>query len=215
LEDRRRAISLNASLPHELDVLAREQGFRVIQIATDCVYSGSRGGYLESSPHDESDVYGQTKSLGEVPSPQFLHMRASIIGRELRTHRSLVDWALGQPVGARVSGFVDHFWNGVTTVAFARVALGLILNDSWQPGTLHLVPADSVSKHELLELIFRAFGRDDIILEETRTARPINRTLMTTLPEKSESLWRAAGYVTPPTIEGMIAELAETQGDRW
>jgi dTDP-4-dehydrorhamnose reductase len=214
LDSRQRAIGLNALLPHHLDAAARAQGFRVIQIATDCVYSGSRGMYTESDPHDASDVYGQTKSLGEVPSPQFIHLRASIVGRELRTHRSLIDWALGQPNGARATGFSNHIWNGVSTVAFAKVALGMIAEGIWTPGTFHLTPADVVSKAELLRLVFCEFGRDDVRLEVAPTDQGVDRSLRSADERWNERLWAAGGYSAPPTVGELVAELGRVQGSR-
>jgi len=209
VSSRQSAISLNAVLPHDLDTLARERGFRVIQIATDCVYSGRRGAYSESDPYDADDVYGQTKALGEVPSPQIMHIRASIIGRELRTHRSLIDWALLQPQDAEINGFSDHLWNGVTTDAFARIAIGLTeTNRYWRQGTQHLVPADALSKLELLRHVLDAFGRDDIRLSATTTARPVNRTLVTEDAATNRQLWLAGGYEAPPTVGEMIYEIA-------
>src|SRR5439155_15953271 len=60
-----RAIEVNARLPHLIGHRVRRSGARVLQIATDCVYSGRQGGYVESDAHDALDVYGKTKSLGE------------------------------------------------------------------------------------------------------------------------------------------------------
>ncbi|MDQ0613795.1 dTDP-4-dehydrorhamnose reductase [Microbacterium sp. W4I4] len=213
LYSRERAIALNANLPHQLDRASRERGFRIIQIATDCVYDGRLGSYVEESSHNEGDVYGQTKSLGEVPSPQIMHIRASIIGRELREHRSLVDWAVLQPKEAVIRGYTDHFWNGVTTTAFARVALGVVRNGIWRPGLAHLVPADSVSKYELLGLILRTFGRDDIEVVPTETGSPVNRTLASSDPARNEALWAAGGYTVLPTIADMVKDLERVQGE--
>jgi len=211
-DSRLQAIALNATLPHSLDRLASRGGFRVIQIATDCVFSGLTGAYSELDPHDAFDVYGKTKSLGEVPSQNFLHLRASIIGRELRTHRSLVDWALLQDRGARVTGYTDHRWNGVTTVAFARIALGLIEQGNWRPGTAHLVPSDVLSKYELLQSVYRSFRRDDIELIPTATGDPVDRSLVTTNPQMNREFWRDGGYSVIPTIEQLIEELTIEQG---
>ena len=116
-----RALRVNALFPHRLARAAERTGCRVLQIATDCVYSGARGDYRESDAHDALDVYGKTKSLGEVHSPMVHHLRCSIIGPELQHHMSLLDWFLGQPEGASLQGFVNHRWNGVTTLHFARL----------------------------------------------------------------------------------------------
>jgi len=41
-------------------------GARLIQISSDGVFSGMRGGYTEDDPPDAADVYGLSKLLGEV-----------------------------------------------------------------------------------------------------------------------------------------------------
>ena len=44
---------------------------KVIQIATDCVFDGLKGNYTEDDKHNAIDVYGKTKSLGEVSADNF------------------------------------------------------------------------------------------------------------------------------------------------
>src|SRR5262245_47600681 len=111
-----RAIRVNALFPHLLGRAAAQAGARVLQIATDCVFSGTTGGYTERSEHDALDVYGKTKSLGEAHLSGMHQLRCSIVGPEGRGHVSLLDWFLGQPRGAEVKGFTNHRWNGVTTL---------------------------------------------------------------------------------------------------
>src|SRR5690606_2383031 len=60
------AIYINAYLPHELASLAQEVKAGVIHVSTDCVFSGNKGGYLESDFRDADDVYGRSKALGEL-----------------------------------------------------------------------------------------------------------------------------------------------------
>lgn len=52
----------------------------LIQIATDCVYSGKKGDYLESDLHDPTDVYGKTKSLGEFSSDHISWCAVQLLG---------------------------------------------------------------------------------------------------------------------------------------
>ena len=92
-----RAIQVNAMFPHQLAHAARRTRTQVIQIATDCVFSGQTGQYTEADHHDATDVYGKTKSLGEVVRPGFYNLRCSIIGPEKKGHQSLLDWFLRQP----------------------------------------------------------------------------------------------------------------------
>src|SRR6188768_1202155 len=115
------AIEVNALFPHRLAAEAKRVGARVIQIATDCVYSGAKGDYIETDAHDALDVYGKSKSLGEVFDGSLLNIRCSIIGPELKSKSSLLEWCLSNRDGATLSGFAHHRWNGVTTLQFAQL----------------------------------------------------------------------------------------------
>jgi len=188
--------------------IAACSGARVIQIATDCVYSGAKGRYAEKDAHDPTDVYGKTKSLGEVRTPEFLHLRCSIIGPEPRSHRSLLGWFLSQKPGAAVPGYLNHRWNGLTTLHFAALCRGVIRANPPLSGLRHVVPADDVTKRDLLELFRSSFHRPDIVVVPREAAAVIDRTLVTEDAEANAALWRAAGYASPPTVAGMVEELA-------
>ncbi|MFE6963791.1 sugar nucleotide-binding protein [Agromyces sp. NPDC057679] len=206
--DRLNAVRINSLFPYELSAAATAQGFHVIQIATDCVYSGARGGYDEAALHDATDVYGHSKSLGEVPSPNFLNLRASIIGPEVRTATSLLEWTLAQPAGASIKGFTDHVWNGVTTETFARIVAGLVTSGERPSGTRHLVPADVVTKDELVRMILAAFGRTDVTVDAHETGHRVDRTLSTSYPDANDAFWAAGGFSERPTIADMVNRLA-------
>lgn len=189
------AIKVNALFPHTLPP-------KTIQIATDCVYSGIKGKYVESDPHDATDVYGQTKSLGEAP--HIKNLRCSIIGPEVKSHTSLLDWFLNQK---EANGFTNHLWNGVTTYHFAKIVQGVIREGIELPQLQHIVPADKVTKAELLRIIAKAYGKK-IKVTDVEAPEAIDRTLDTHNKAKNRTLWKAAGYDKPPTIEQMINELA-------
>ena len=206
---RSEAIRVNSLLPHELAQIALQTGARMINVTTDCVFSGRAGGYVETSQHDPADFYGQTKSLGEPRgSGQVTNLRCSIVGPEARGKLSLLEWFLAQPEGSVIKGYADHAWNGVTTLALSKVIEGLILYSG--EGALtelhHLIPADDVSKLSLLELFRDAFGRKIGI--EYVAAGKVDRTLGTSQPEVNNRLWALAGYEKPPRMESMVAELA-------
>jgi len=97
-KDRWGTILANAEFPYRLN----ETGVNVIQIATDCVYDGDRGRYAEDDPHNATDVYGKTKSLGEVPSGNFFNIRCSIIGPATNSKVSLFEWFMDQPKKASI-----------------------------------------------------------------------------------------------------------------
>jgi dTDP-4-dehydrorhamnose reductase len=203
-----RAVTVNALFPHVLARAAEQTGCQVLQIATDCVFSGTRGRYTEIDSHDALDVYGKTKSLGEVYSPNVYHLRCSIIGPEPKGHVSLMDWFLKQPRNSGVSGYTNHQWNGVTTLHFAKVCQGVIKNNMKLPHVQHLVPTGTISKAQLLECFRREYGRQDIAITPTEAKVVIDRTLATTNEFLNRELWSVAGYAKPPSVPEMVAELA-------
>ena len=197
-------ISLNANFPRMLARLPQ----RVLQIATDCVYSGSDGGYSEISVKDPNTVYGASKASGEVRAANFMHIRTSIIGPELTSKQSLFEWVRNQPESATVMGFANHRWNGVTTEAFAKVARGIIDKELFAPTTQHLVPADSVSKAELVRLIAERTSRTDLNIVPQIQPVAVDRTLKTMNKDRNLALWQAGGYARPPRIVEMIGEMS-------
>ena len=203
------AINVNSIFPAQLSHAASKIGARVIQIATDCVYSGSKGAYLESDFQDATDVYGKTKSLGEVPAENMMHIRASIIGPELGRSTSLLEWFKNQPMNSQINGFTDHLWNGVTTHAFGKLCNGIINQNLFQGGKFHVTPKDVVTKAHLLNLFSKVYKRSDIMISDTVSAYKINRTLSTENITQSNNLWQSAGYSSIPTIEELVYEQSE------
>jgi dTDP-4-dehydrorhamnose reductase len=181
----RRAIAINADFPHKLAAAAKTEGARVIQIATDCVFSGAKGQYLESDPHDALDVYGKTKSLGEVFDGSLLNVRCSIIGPEKQNHVSLLDWFLGNPDGAELKGFTHHLWNGVTTLQYAKLCERVIETNGLYEKLLaispihHFLPNSRVNKYELLKMIGEAFCRKIDVQAVGDVGPPVDRTIGT------------------------------------
>ena len=204
-----RAVLVNAYFPHLLARAAEQNKFRVLQIATDCVYSGAKGRYVEKDNHDPLDVYGKTKSLGEAYSPRVNHLRCSIIGPEPKGHVSLLDWFLGQPRNGGVSGYTNHQWNGVTTLHFAKLCHGIMKEQLDLPHVQHVVPSGAISKAELLGCFARDYKREDIIVTPTEAKTVIDRTLSTSDEELNRKLWAAAGYPQPPSVLQMVEEMAK------
>jgi dTDP-4-dehydrorhamnose reductase len=198
---------LNVDFPAELARVASDSGVKVIQVATDCVYSGLVGDYAESAPHDALDVYGKTKSLGEVPSESVMHLRCSLIGPEIGRSSLFFEWVRQQPQGAAISGYIDHLWNGLSSKAFGKIILGIVSNRLFRSGVQHLVPADRVSKDQLVRLELEALGRHDVRVTSTTSQKSVDRTLSTENPEFNKALFAAAGYSALPTISQMVDEI--------
>jgi len=203
-----RAIHVNSVFPYRLRAAAAKTGSRVVQIATDCVYSGQKGKYAEKDTHDALDVYGKSKSLGEARAPHFHHLRVSIIGPEPKAHVSLLDWFLRQKPNAEVNGFTNHSWNGVTTLHYAKLCHGIVAKNLELPHLQHVIPRGTITKCDLLSAFARSFQREDITIHPMVASTVIDRTLATSDSNLNVRLWAAAGYTQPPTIPEMVAELA-------
>jgi len=179
-----RAIAVNAMFPHRLAEHAKKAGAKTIQIATDCVYSGQKGSYLESDTHDALDVYGKSKSLGEVFNKSLLNIRCSIIGPEIKNKVSLLEWFLAQPEGSELNGFAHHRWNGVTTLQFAQICEKIIERGAYErlleiSPVHHFVPNSTVDKYELLGMMGEVFGRKHPVKRVTDIGPPVDRTIGT------------------------------------
>jgi dTDP-4-dehydrorhamnose reductase len=200
-----RAISVNSLFPHKLAQAAN--GAKVIQIATDCVYDGQKGSYVEADAHNSIDVYGKTKSLGEVNADTFINLRCSIIGKEIKNKTSFLEWFLNQSKNAKINGYKNHFWNGVTTTIFAKICVGIMRNNLQISGLQHIVPADVMNKADMLREFKKIFHRNDIVIDDVCTDVSIDRTLSTNNPELNKNIWNVAGYKRIPTINEMIGEM--------
>jgi len=149
-------LMINSILPHRLAALATKYGSRLIVISTDCVFSGKSGMYAEDDPADSLDLYGRSKNLGEVAGENCLTIRTSIIGRELFSHHSLVEWFLRNG-GGTVRGFRKAIFSGFPTLVFADI-ISLILTDHPELNGIWHISSDSIDKFTLLQLLNRAFG---------------------------------------------------------
>lgn len=98
--DYSKMIYLNSLLPHKIAEFCEEKNIRFITIGTDCVFSGNlpeNESYTEDSLSDCADLYGKSKFLGEViDKKNTLTLRTSIIGHELKSDFSLLNWFLLQ-----------------------------------------------------------------------------------------------------------------------
>jgi dTDP-4-dehydrorhamnose reductase len=202
------AVNANTLLPLQISALSEKYGFNVIQIGTDCVYSGKQGSYLETDPHDPVDLYGKSKSLGEIPYPKLALIRCSIIGFELNSNYSLLNWVLSQKENASVSGYTDQIWNGVTVHHFAKLVAGVVQSDEFDKlvGVHHFLPSNTLSKFELIKNIASSFKRPDLRIQPTKSGINADMTLATNSVETNDLMWKLAGYTTAPSIEEMVLE---------
>ena len=144
--------NINTDLPIWLDEnidLGLSQ-CKIIHPGTDCEF--------------DNDEYGKSKRLASEyiinKGKASKVIRTSIIGPELKTKVSLLDWFLNSR--NCVDGYTQTMWNGITTLQWAKICNDLILNwDSYQ--TLTVPYTKCISKYELLLNIKDVYNKNIII----------------------------------------------------
>lgn len=190
------AIPINSLLPHRLARLCDIAGARLIHVSTDCVFSGSKGNYLESDASDAKDLYGRSKFMGEVDYPHCITLRTSIIGHELNSAKSLVGWFLAQQ--GSVKGYTKAIFSGLPTIELAHVIRDVVLPQPALRGLYH-VAAEPINKFDLLTLVAESYRKEIEIVADEQLV--IDRSL------NAQRFRAATGYVAPAWPE-LIQKMA-------
>jgi dTDP-4-dehydrorhamnose reductase len=191
------SIKTNSLLPHQLSEMCQETGARFIHFSTDCVFDGVKGAYTEDDASNATDLYGRSKFLGETATDSSLTLRSSIIGRELASYDSLLEWFLAQNHG-QVKGFEKALYAGITTNQMARLVGDLIERHPKLSG-IYQVSGPWISKYDLLMTVRDKFNLEIEIEPDNEVV--IDRTLV---GDKFE----AATGIKQPSWTQMIEELA-------
>jgi dTDP-4-dehydrorhamnose reductase len=197
------SLEVNSLLPHRLAALAKTMRARMVHFSTDCVFRGDAGPYAQDFPSDATDVYGRTKFLGEVGGPGAVTIRSSIIGLELKTKASLVEWFLAQTGTLR--GFTECLYTGITTQAMARL-VGRLLTDWREVDGVWQVASEPIDKDTLLRKFSQLLGRDDVEIVADDSVK-VDRRL------EGHAFVERTGYQVP-SWDAMLAELAAQVRER-
>ena len=192
-----KTLTVNSIFPHQLAEFAAAIGAKVMTISTDCVFRGDKGNYKEEDISDATDVYGKSKNLGELYGENCLTLRTSIIGREIGTAHSLVEWFLSNR-GGQVKGFTNAIYSGFPTVVLMEIISSLITDHPHLHGLYH-VASRPINKYELIKLINEKF--DAGIKIEPFADFYMDRSL------NSEKFEDTTGFVSP-AWETMIEQMA-------
>ena len=188
---RRRLFAVNAVFPRKLGALARQLGVRVVQFSSDGVFSGTRGGYLETDPPDAEDDYGLSKLLGEPDEVEALVIRTSLLGRGIVPNDSLVDWFLARREPVR--GYRRSIFSGLPVDEIARIFAGHVLPRLDALHGVYHVSAQPISKLDLLQLLKAEWGL--AVAVEPVDGPALDRSL------DSARFRRATGYEPAPWPE--------------
>lgn len=187
---------INSLLPHRLAKLCALVGSRLIHISTDCVFSGKKGNYSESDLPDAEDLYGKSKFIGELCDlPYAITIRTSMIGHELQSNYSLVNWFLAQT--GQVNGYTKAIFSGLPTIEITRVIKDYIIPNHELVGLYH-VATKPINKYDLLNLIAERYQKKISIIPDSQVA--IDRSL------NADRFNKATGFVAPewPVLIGRM-----------
>lgn len=181
------AVPLNTMLPYRLADLCKASSARLIHISTDCIFSGSRGSYLEGDLSDAVDIYGKSKFLGEVINDSHaITLRTSTIGHELQSSYGLLEWFLAQEVTC--TGFNKAIFSGLPNTVFAEIIRDYVIPRPELHGLYH-VGAAPIGKYDLLKLIAAQYNKNISIVSDNKFA--IDRSL------NVDQFSRVTGYHAP------------------
>lgn len=195
--DHEAAVYLNSYFPQFLAKTTEASDTQVIHISTDCVFSGSRGGYAESDFPDGELFYDRSKALGELNNEKDVTFRMSIIGPDINKDGiGLINWFMQQK--GSVKGYKNAMWTGQTTLQLAKT----IENAAIQRvhGLYNMVPEESINKYDMLVLFNRYLRKTQIEIEPEENFR-IDKSLKRTNYELFS--YKIPGY------EWQIKELGE------
>lgn len=164
---------INSVIPQLLSKYYRE---KLIQITTDCVFDGQKNfPYDEKAAMSAFDAYGMSKWLGEPCNS--LVLRTSIIGNEIATFSSLLEWFKKQN-GKTINGYNYCYWNGITSQQFGKVCDQIISHRKSFPrqGTYHIF-STTLSKYEILTQFKKKYKLNIKITKDTKIK--CNRALST------------------------------------
>lgn len=194
--NKHRAVLLNSFLPHFLSYILKDSRTRVIQMSTDCVFSGKNGNYNEGSLRDGETFYDRSKALGELENNKDLTFRNSIIGPDINKNGiGLFNWFMKQ--NGTINGYTKAIWTGVTTLTLAK-AIEKAVEDN-VIGLYHLVNNEKVSKYELLKLFNKYFRNNELVINKCDDF----------IVDKSLINNRKDFNFTVPSYEDMVKEMKE------
>ena len=187
----------NGYSAHWLARTVTDRGCRLIQLSTDCVFSGESGCYRETDIPDAREAYGVSKLAGESSLDGVLTLRKSAVGLEIRAGKSLLEWLLSHRNG-HIRTFEKVMFSGVTTATLADLTLQIIAERPTLGGLFH-VAAPSISKGVLLRRMICEWKLRTTVIQDWDTSH--DRTL------NADAFFDRTGFARP-SWDAMFEQLA-------
>ena len=196
--------STDYSVNYELPLFLLDNRKKFLHPDTDCVFSGNippGDSYEKDAMMDAEGSYANSKiRLVEEAKRRDVNnlriIRTSIVGYD-KGNKSLLSWFLkNAEEKGKCQGYVNHMWNGITTLQWSKVASELI--DNWENHDwITQVGSNHVSKYELLMMFSEVF-RVPCEVEPVHTAKNVNKCLKSdiTVPDLRQQILDLAAWRT-------------------
>ncbi|MBS4066038.1 MAG: sugar nucleotide-binding protein [Chitinophagaceae bacterium] len=173
-------VTANTLLPLELARKLKNDHL-LIHPSTDCVFSGYNNiFYPKNYEVNPKDFYGMSKAWGEfilTSRPNTIITRVSLIGPDKNSEKGLLQWFLSQQSGSTISGFTNHYWNGITTYEWCKQIESLL--NTFVPMDRKFIQLgfyNGCSKFELLSC-FKEVYKHDVNIVPMSTGQIVDRRL--------------------------------------
>lgn len=162
IHQRTNKFEINWELPQFLDANSK---CPIVHPGTDCEM--------------DLDDYGKSKKIARDfivnNAIRTKSIKTSIIGPELNTKASLMEWFLSQPDNSLVKGYSECYWNGNTTLTWAEFCFNLINN--WEKYNKEtIISSHCISKYDILVFIKDIYNKN-IEIEKNSDIK-INKCLL-------------------------------------
>jgi len=152
IPQRTNQFEVNYELPMWLDENAN---CRIIHPATDCEM--------------DDDEYGKSKAKAgrhlAMNGYNTKQIMTSIIGHELNSNNSLLDWFLNSK--GEVSGYTKCYWNGNTTLEWVKQSYKM-MKDWEKYAKRTVISSNCISKYELLNIVKEVYDKNMVINEDSK-----------------------------------------------
>lgn len=157
IHQRTKTFDVNWEIPIFLDFYGNSN---VIHPGTDCEM--------------DDDPYGSSKRIARDfvvnTSKNTKSLKTSIIGPELNSKSSLLEWFLSNNDGDEVFGYSEFYWDGNTTLTWAEVCFDMMKNwESYEKETI--ISSECISKKDILESINEIYGRKINIIPKNNVTK--------------------------------------------
>jgi len=140
---------VNVDLPIWLDKLDKK--FKIIHPGTDCEIDDDAYGISKREATEYLLRKGKNTSI----------IKTSIIGPELNTQASLLEWFLNVKEQT-VNGYSGCYWNGNTTLQWARICYDMMIDlDKYKK--LTILATECISKYDLLNIMRDVYNKNIVI----------------------------------------------------